>query len=160
MDAHFFGGTLCQPICWCCEKNKEATTYLSKLTLRKAWVVQVTTVPLVWRPDSELWKTSHPPDSFPSGLQSPLSSHSLGTNHPDCPLCLFFSFPFSFTICLPHSLSNFLFLSFSLSPCSLYSVLSRAPCVTRLIKTNTDPILVSNPIVLFFFSTALEHAEY
>lgn len=39
---------------------------------------------------------------------------------------------------------------------SLSPVLSKAPCVTRLIKTNTGRILLSNPIVLFFFKLALE----
>lgn len=129
--------------------------------LTNARLVEMATMLSVWRPDNELGKVNHPPDCFPSGLQSPLSSHCLGTNHPGCPLCL--SFPlFLLVRYLSPSLSllQSLFLSFSLSPGSLHLVLSRAPCVTRLIKTNTDPILLSNPIVLFFFSPALEHAEY
>lgn len=104
MDAHFFRGTLCQMICWCFAETKPATTYLSELILSKAGIVEVTTVPVVWRPDSELWKASHPLDSSPSGLQSPLCSHSLGTNHPVWPLCLSFS------------LSPFLLLFHYLSP--------------------------------------------
>lgn len=104
-----------------------------------------------------------PPRQLPLQPLVSLCSHSLGTTHPGCPLCLCL-FPFSFTICLFYTLSLspslFPFLSFSLSPGSLYPALSRAPRVTRMIKTNSDLILVSNPIVLFFFSPALEHAEY
>lgn len=48
------------------------------------------------------------------------------------------------------------FPQLSLPRNSLSPVLSKAPCVTRLIKTNTGRILVSNPIVLFFFKLALE----
>lgn len=44
----------------------------------------------------------------------------------------------------------------SLPQNTLSPVLSKAPCVTRLIKTNTGHILLSNPIVLFFFKLALE----
>lgn len=81
---------------------------------------------------------------------------------PIAPAALFASlFPFLLLFpSLSPLLSPFLFFTFSLSPGCLSPVLLRAPCVTRLIKTNTDPILVSNPIVLFFFSPALEHAEY
>lgn len=113
-------------------------------------IVEVTTVRSVRRPDTELWEASHLPDSFP--LQPLLSwfSDTLGSAHPGCPLSLSFP-PFSspprsllFTPSLPIS------LIFSLSR---PSVLSRAPCVTRIIKTNTDLILVSNPVVLFFLLT-------
>lgn len=48
-------------------------------------------------------------------------------------------------------LTPFLPLSLIFSLCRL-SELSRAPCVTRIIKTNTDLILIPNPIVLFFSS--------
>lgn len=99
-------------------------------------------------------KGQPPPRQLPLQPLVSLSSHSLGTTHPGCPLCLSFSPSPSLL------LSLFPFLSFSLSPGSLYPAISRAPCVTRMIKTNTDLILVFNPIVLFFFSPALEHAEY
>lgn len=60
-----------QMICWCFVETKPATTYLSELILSKAGIVEVTTVPVVWRPDSELWKASHPLDSSP--LRPPVS---------------------------------------------------------------------------------------
>lgn len=125
-----------------------------------SWIVEVTTVLLVWRPDSELWEASHLPDSFPSSLWSHYPAVAWG---PLTPAALSVSL---FPLLLPfHYLSPLLpfsssFSPFSLSPGSLCPVLSRAPCVTRMIKTNTDLILVSNPIVLFFFSPAPEHAEY
>lgn len=138
MAAPFFKDSLCR-IC----KQSSFGTYLSCVV-----IVEVTIVHSVWRPDTELWKARHLPDSSPLQPLVSWSSHSLGSAHPGCPLPFFPSFP-SPLQSLPLTPSLPLSLIFSL--CRL-SVLSRAHCVTRIIKTNSDLILVSNPIVLFFSS--------
>lgn len=102
----------------------------------------VTSITLVWRPANELWETSHPPDGFPSGsVRYPV--FAWGPINPAALSVSVFSFSFS-------ALMLSVFLWFSCSQYSRYILLSRAPCVTRLIKTNTDPIFLSNPIVPFF----------
>lgn len=72
----------------------------------------------------------------------------------------FFSFFFSPLSAPAICSSDPLFLLFCHPRPTLPRPVSRAPRVTGMIKTNTDLILVPNPIVLFFFSPALEHAEY
>lgn len=85
-----------------------------------------------WRITSyDLSMASHPPDSRPQVPASKSCIRPAGRT--------------------PPTLASSLPPQNTLSP-----VLSKAPCVTRLIKTNTGHILVSNPIVLFFFKLALE----
>lgn len=160
MDAHFFRDTLCA---WCMhdllvlvwEKTPATPHYLSK-----SGIVEVTTALGL---ETWQWTLKGQPPPRQLSLQPSLHYPAIAWG-PITPAALPVSlFPFLLLfhyLCLLLSLSLPSSFSRFLSPGSLYPVLSRAPCVTRLIKTNTDPILVSNPIVLFFFSPTLEHAEY
>lgn len=103
---------------------------------------------------SETWhwtlRGQSPPRQLPPAASALMIQQHPGVCSPRLPSLPFFP-PFSSP---PRSLLSTpsfpISLIFSLSR---PSVLSRAPCVTRIIKTNTDLILVSNPVVLFFLLT-------
>lgn len=102
---------------------------------------------------SETWhwtlKGQAPPRQLPPPASGLMIQPQPEVRSPRLPSPPFYpSFPSS-PQSLPLTPSLPLSLIFSL--CRL-SVLPRAPCVTRIIKTNTDLIFVSNPIVLFFSS--------
>lgn len=88
----------------------------------KCWDSGSDHCPLGWETWQWTLKGQPPPRQLPLQPLVSLSSHSLGTTHPGCPLCLSLSPSFSFTICLLYSL----FPSLSLPP-SLVCSLSRLP---------------------------------